>query len=130
MFDKDKEIALIQELNDKMNLNGEKNIVDQLILDEALKYYKINLPKFIGKSNLTQIKPYYDHILHQINLLFQLNLKKPEENLTNITQNQSKLDQTILYETKFGTLNLIDYEKNIDSESLIKLWNSLAIPIQ
>ena len=113
-----------------MNLNGEKVVADQLILDEALKYYKINLPKFLGKKNLTTIEPYYDHILHQINLLFQLNMKKTDENLTNISQNQSKLDQTVLYETKFLTQNLIDYENNINSESLIKLWNSLAIPIQ
>ena len=129
LFKKDKEIALTQELNERINLNGEKDLVDHLILDEALKYYKINLPKFIGNANLTKIEPYYDYILHHINLLFQLNMKKTEENLTNITQNQSKLDQTILYETKLVTQHLIDFEK-IDSESLIKLWNSLAIPIQ
>ena len=115
-----------------MNLNGEKNLVDQLILDEALKYYKSNMSKFIITRNYEKAEPYYDDLLHHINLLFKLNIKKPQENSINsaFTQNQSTINQTMLYEVKFAVENLINYEKYINSDSLIKLWNSLTIPIQ
>ena len=87
------------------------------------------MSKFIVTRNYENAESYYDNLLHYINLLLKLNIKEPQENSLN-SKNQSTINQTTPYETKFSIQNLINYEKSINSDSLIKLWNSLTIPIQ
>ena len=118
-----------------MQLDKEKTHIDKLILKESIAYYKKNSSKFLKKHDNKTVESCYDNLLHHMNLLLKLNMKEPEENTANHSiiqnQNQSISNQGIpFYETKFEVQNLIDYEKKIQSESLIKLWNTLATSIQ